>query len=120
MTEPDKNEDLKKFRQAGWVFLAMNLLYLVITYVVLPPMGIDWVQAAGYSLVALALFGTLAFFIHKGSRKVVVTVAAVYAARALYSGYTIALGTAFPLVPWVLPTTIISFYFLARALWDWR
>ena len=111
--------DLGKYRQAAWGFLAMNLLYLVVTWLALPPIGLNALEAAGYVVLALALFGTLSWFIHKGAKKLTVVLAALYAARAIYATYTLIAGTAFPIVPWVLPTIIITFYFLARALWDW-
>ncbi len=109
----------KKFVHAAWVFTAMNLAYLVITYLVLPPMGLDPVQMTGYSLLVLVLSGGVSWLIARGGRKLVMSLALIYFARAGYSAYTLMLGSAFPIVPWVLPTIIVTFYFLGRAAWDW-
>ena len=110
---------LKKYRQAAWGFFILNLLYLILVYVFLPPFNIGLWPAVGYTVLALALFGTLSYFIYKGKKTLVVVLAALWAARALLSTYTLIMGEAFSAVPYVLPTTILSFYLLGRALWDW-
>ncbi len=110
---------LKKYRQAAWGFFILNLLYLVLVYVFLPPFNIGLWAALGYTVLALALFGTLSYFIYKGKKTLVVVLAALWAARALLSTYTLITGEAFAAVPYVLPTTLLSFYLLGRALWDW-
>ncbi|MFQ5482433.1 MAG: hypothetical protein ACE5ER_06700 [Nitrospinaceae bacterium] len=108
-----------KYRQAAWGFLAMNLLYLVVTYLALPPIGLNYLDMMGYTALALILFGALAWGVYKGMRRLTVILAAVYGARAVFSVYTLVAGTAFPIVPWVLPTIVAAFYFLGRAAWDW-
>lgn len=117
-TEQD-NPGALKYRQAGWAFTLMNLAYLAITYIVLPPMGLDPVQMAGYTVLVLLLSGAVSWFLCRGARKLALVLAFLYAGRAGYAVYTLAAGTAFPIVPWVLPTILITFYFLGRPLWQW-
>ncbi len=121
MTDPEQTKisRLKKFKQAAWVFTGMNLLYLIITFVVIPPVGLEPTDMAIYCLVALVLSGGLSFLIAREGRKLAMSLALVFAARVGFSSYTMIAGTAFPIVPWVLPTVLISFYFLGRAAWDW-
>jgi len=108
----------KKYHQAAIGFVLLNIVYLALTYWKVPAFNIT-LQVVG-SLVFFILFvGVLAKFIYSGSRKLIVVLAAIYAGRVLFSTYTLAMGTAFPLVPYVLPTTLMGFYLFGRALWDW-
>lgn len=116
---PTDNRRTKKFIQAAWAFTGMNLLYLVITFFVMPPVGLDPVYGAISCLVALVLSGGLSLLIARQGRKLAMSLALIYAGRVGFSAYTIIAGTAFPIVPWVLPTVVIAFYFLGRATWDW-
>jgi len=121
MTEiqPTTESPLKKYHQAAWGFFFLNLLYLALFYVFLPPFNIGLGSALGYTVLALALFGTLSYFIYQGKKMFVVVLAAIWAARILLSVYTLMTGEAFAAVPYVLPTTLLAFYLLGRALWDW-
>ncbi len=116
---PTDNGRTKKFIQAAWAFTAMNLLYLVITFLVMPPVGLDPVHGVIFCLVAVVLSGGLSLLIARQGRKLAMSLALLYAGRVGFSAYTIFAGTAFPIVPWVLPTIVIAFYFLGRAAWDW-
>lgn len=109
----------KKFRQAGWMFTLMNLAYLILTYLVLPPMGLDPVQMVGYTVLVLILSGAVSWFLCRGARKLALMLAVFYAGRSGYAVYTLVAGSAFPIVPWVLPTIVIAFYFLGRPVWNW-
>ncbi len=109
---------LKKYHQAANGFVFLNGVYLVLAYWKVPSFNIT-TQTMG-SLVFFILFvGVLAKFIYGGSRKLVLVLAAIYAGRVLFSSYTLVIGTAFPLVPYVLPTTLIGFYLFGRIIWDW-
>jgi hypothetical protein len=109
---------LKKYHQAAIGFVILNGVYLVLAYWKVPSFNIT-TQTMG-SLVFFILFvGVLAKFIYGGSRKLVLVLAAIYAGRVLFSSYTLVIGTAFPLVPYVLPTTLIGFYLFGRIIWDW-
>lgn len=110
---------LKKYHQAAWGFFILNLIYIGLFYYFLPPFNIGIGAASGYTVLVLALFGTLSYFIYLGKKKFVVVLAALWAARVLLSGYALVTGEAFIAVPYVLPTTMLSFYLLGRALWDW-
>ncbi len=109
---------LKKYHQAAIGFVILNGVYLVLAYWKVPSFNIT-TQTMG-SLVFFILFvGVLAKFIYGGSRKLVLVLAAIYAGRVLFSSYTLVIGTAFPLVPYVLPTTLIGFYLFGRIIWTW-
>lgn len=110
--------NLKKYHQAAIGFVILNSAYLILAYWKVPSFNIT-TQTVG-SLVFFILFvGVLARFVYGGSRKLVLVLAAIYAGRVLFSSYTLVMGSAFPLVPYVLPTTLIGFYLFGRALWNW-
>ena len=110
--------NLKKYHQAAIGFVMLNSAYLVLAYWKVPSFNIT-TQTFG-SLVFFILFvGVLAKYIYGGSRKLVLVLAAIYAGRILFSGYTLVTGIAHPMVPYVLPTTLLSSYLLGRALWNW-
>lgn len=110
--------NLNKYRQAATGFVILNIMYLILAYWKVPSFNITAQTVA--SLVFFMIFvGVLAKFIYGGSRKLVLVLAAVYAGRILFSGYTLVTGIAHPMVPYVLPTTVLSFYLFGRALWDW-
>ena len=110
---------LQKFHQAAFGFLALNLVYLLLIYLFLPPFNLSLVEMAGYALLALALFGVLSYFIYKGSKTLAVVLAAIYSARSLLSAYALAAGEAFSAVPYVLPCLLITVYLLGRPVWNW-
>ena len=110
--------NLSHYHQAAIGFVLLNGVYLVLAYWKVPSFNIT-TQTVG-SLVFFILFvGVLARFIYGGSRKLVLVLAAVYAGRILFSAYTLMAGIAHPMVPYVLPTTVLSFYLFGRALWNW-
>jgi hypothetical protein len=109
---------LKKYHQAAIGFVLLNVMYLVLTYLKVPSFNITAQTVA--SLAFFILFvGVLAKFIYGGSRKLVLVLAAIYAGRILFSLYTLVTGIAHPMVPYVLPTTLLSFYLFGRTLWSW-
>ena len=110
---------LKKYHQAAIGFVLLNAAYLILTYWKVPSFDMTPAKAAGYLVFFIILVGVLAAFIYRGSRKLAVVLAAIYAARILFSSYTLVVETAFPLVPYVLPTTVLIFYLLGRAVWNW-
>jgi hypothetical protein len=110
--------DLKKYHQASIGFVLLNAAYLVLAYLKVPSFNIT-VQTMGYLVFFIVFVGILAKFIYGGSRKLVLVLAAVYAGRILFSAYTLVAGIAHPMVPYVLPTTLLSFYLFGRALWNW-
>ena len=110
---------LQKFHQAAIGFLSLNLINLLLVYLFLPPFNLSLVEAAGYTVLALALFGVLSYFIYKGSKTLAVVLAAIYSARSLLAAYTLVTGEAFSAVPYVLPCLLITVYLLGRPVWDW-
>ena len=110
--------DLKKYHQAALGFVFLNVAYLVLAYLKVPSFNIT-VQTMGYLVFFIVFVGMLAKFIYGGSKKLVLFLAAIYAGRILFSTYTLVAGIAHPMVPYVLPTTLLSFYLFGRALWSW-
>ena len=119
MPEPQSYPaNLKRYQQAAIGFVVLNIVYLMLAYWKVPSFNITAQSVA--SLVFFTIFiGVLAALIYRGSRKLVVVLAAIYAARILFSSYTLVVGTAFPLVSYVLPTTVLIFYLLGRTVWNW-
>jgi len=109
----------EKFHQAGIGFFILNIMYVGLVYYFLPPFNLGLLEGIGYTALALALFGSLSYFIYKGSRKLTVLLMAIYTARAVVSIYTLATEQAFVAVPYVLPGLVITVYVLGRPLWDW-
>jgi hypothetical protein len=118
MSDTPPPDRTSRYHLAAWMFTGMNVAYVVISFLVLPDIGLDLLEMAGYAAAVLMLSGVFSFFIYRGGRKLTATLTGIYAARSLYAGYTLIAGTAFPIVPWVLPTLLIACYFLARPLWD--
>lgn len=109
---------LNKYRQAAIGFVLLSVVYLALAYWKVPSFNIT-VQTMGSVVFFILFVGVLAKFIYGGSRKLVLVLAAIYAGRILFSVYTLVAGIAHPMVPYVLPTTLLSFYLFGRALWNW-
>lgn len=112
-------DPLKKYRHAAWGFAGLNLVYLVIFYLFLPPFNIGIGNAILYTSLTLALLGTLSYFMYRGSKILTLIVLIIYCARVLVSIYALTTGEAFTAVPFVLPTMVVTCYMLGRAVWDW-
>lgn len=109
---------VQKYQIAAYCFLASNIAYLILFWIFIPPFNMG--RSAVLSLAGiLALFVVLTIYIHRGRRLLTRILAVVYAGRSAFSIYSIAIGDAFQVVPYVLPLMILTFYFLARAGWDW-
>jgi len=109
---------LRKYRHAGWGFLILNTIWLVVfaRFLSIMNVGAALYAGAGFCLLLIAV---LAWFVGKGSRKLTLVLALIYAGRSVVSVYTVATGGAFPAVPYVLPCLFLSFYLLGRAAWNW-
>ncbi|MGP0629776.1 hypothetical protein ACTRW9_08710 [Nitrospina sp. 32_T5] len=118
--KPISESHVKKYRQAGWAFLLLNLYYVAMVYVFLPPFNLSVAEGAGYTALALALFGTLSYFIYRGGRILAGILIFIYTVRVSGSIYTLATGDAFEAVPYVLPSTVAALYMLCRAFFNWR
>ena len=112
--------DLKKYRLAGVGFFVLNMLYILIALLKLPPVdpAMNQVVYAGlFIFVFLVLILTPLIFC--GKRLLVQILTVIYGGRAVYSTYSLIGGEVFPAVPYFLPCLILSFYLLGRAAWDW-
>ena len=108
----------KKFTQAGYGFLGLNVAYLAIAMIFIPPFNLG--LSAILSLVAfLLLLGVLTHYLLKGKKRLAQVLAVIYGARSLFSAYSLMDVSTFPGVPYLLPCLLITFYLLGRAGWDW-
>mgnify|MGYP003991964753 FL=1 len=111
--------EVRKFTQAGYGFLGLNLAYLVIAMIFIPPFNLG--LSAVLSLVAfLLLLGVLTYYLLKGKKGLAQVLAIVYGARSIFSVYSLTDVSTFQAVPYLLPCLLIMFYLLGRAGWNWR
>ena len=112
--------DLKKYRLAGFGFMILNLLYLVIAWWKLPPVDLAMSKVVyGGFLALIALILLLTPLIFRGNKMLVQVLTFVYGGRAAFSIYFLISGDVFPAVPYLLPCVILTFYLLGRAAWGW-
>ena len=110
---------VRKFTQAGYGFLGLNLAYLVIAMIFIPPFNLG--LSAVLSLVAfLLLLGVLTYYLLKGKKRLAQALAIIYGARSIFSAYSLTDVSTFQAVPYLLPCLLITFYLLGRAGWNWR
>ena len=110
--------EARKFTQAGYGFLGLNLTYLVIAMVFIPPFNLG--LSAILSLVAfLLLLGVLTYYLLKGKRRLAQALTVIYGARSAFSAYSLMDISTFQAVPYLLPCLLVTFYLLGRAGWNW-
>ena len=111
--------EARKFTQAGYGFLGLNLAYLVIAMFFIPPFNLG--LSAVLSLVAfLLLLGVLTYYLLKGKKRLAQVLAIVYGARSIFSAYSMTDVSTFQAVPYLLPCLLVTSYLLGRAGWGWR
>jgi hypothetical protein len=111
---------LKKYRLAGFGFLVLNILYIIVAWWKLPPIDLTMskiVYVSFFVFIAIVLIVTP--FILNGGKTLVKVLAFMYGGRVAFSIYTLIGGDAFPAVPYLLPCVMLTFYLLGRAAWDW-
>ena len=115
-----ENAALKKYRCAAYGFLALNLIYILLLYIFPPPFSPELPEKILIAILLAALFAALAYYIHKGYRKLAIVLAVVYALRfVLILAATLFTGQFIESVPYVLTCLLLAFYMLGRAAWDW-
>jgi hypothetical protein len=108
----------RKFTQAGYGFLGLNIAYLVIAMIFIPPFNLG--LSAILSLIAfLLLLGVLTYYLLRRKRRLAQALAVIYGARSVLSAYSLMDVSTFQAVPYLLPCLLVSFYLLGRAGWDW-
>ena len=108
----------RKFTQAGYGFLGLNIAYLVIAMIFIPPFNLG--LSAILSLVAfLLVLGMLTYYLMKGKRRLAQALTVIYGARSTFSAYSLMDISTFEAVPYLLPCLLVTFYLLGRAGWDW-
>ncbi len=111
-------ETAAKYRVAAYVFLVLNLIYAVLGWLFMPPFAegipkeVVWIAVI---VMVLLLFPV----IRKGSRRWVRVLAVIFFIRSVGTGYVLATQETLPVVPFLFPCLVFTFYFLGRAGWDW-
>ena len=108
----------RKFRQAGYGFFVLNLIYLGVAMFFIPPFNLG--LTALLSLAAfILLLGLLTYYLLKEKKRLAQILAIIYGARSGFTAYSLITGETFQAVPFFLPCLIITFYLLGRAGGDW-
>jgi predicted neutral ceramidase superfamily lipid hydrolase len=108
----------RKFKQAGYGFLMMNLIYLVVVVKFIPALNFD--VSALLSFIAYALLlAFLTYYLLQEKKLMTQILALIYAGRSGNAIYFLLGDNIFPAVPFFLPCLLITFYMLGRAGWDW-
>ena len=109
---------LLKFKQAGYGFFLLNLIYLAVAIYFIPPFNLG--LTALLSIVAfLLLLGFFTYYLLQGKKLLAQTLAIIYGGRSIFTSYSLLAGDTFEAVPFILPCLLIAFYLLGRAGWDW-
>lgn len=108
----------KKYRVAGYGFLGLNILYLILAWVFLPPFNLGLSTLVSV-LAVLALAVILSLYICRGQKRLTQILAVIYGGRSAFAIYSLAGGQTFAAVPYFLPCLLLTFYLLGRAGWDW-
>ena len=108
----------RKFTHAGYGFLGLNLAYLLIAMIFIPPFNLG--LTAILSLAAfILLLGVLTYYLLKGKKRLAQILAVIYGLRLAFSAYSLMDVSTFQAVPYLLPCLLITFYLLGRAGWNW-
>jgi hypothetical protein len=108
----------RKFKQAGYGFFMMNLIYLVVVVKFIPALNFD-VSAVLSFLAYVLLLGFLTYYLLQEKKLLTQILALIYAGRSGNAIYFLLGDNIFPAVPFFLPCLLITFYMLGRAGWDW-
>ena len=108
----------RKYTQAGYGILALNIVYLLIAMIFIPPfnLGLSAILSLGAFLL---LLGVLTYYLLKGKRRLAQALTVIYGARSIFSAYSLMDISTFEAVPYLLPCLLVTFYLLGRAGWDW-
>ena len=112
--------DLKKYRLAGFGFLFLNILYVILAWWKLPPVDFAMSKIVYGGFLAFIIFVViLTPLIFRGKKLLVQVLAFIYGGRSVFSIYFLVGEGAFPAVPYLWPCMILTCYLLGRAAWDW-
>ena len=108
----------RKFTQAGYGFLGLNVVYLAIAMYFIPPFNLG--LTAGLSLLAFVLLlGVLTYYLLQGKKRLAQVLAIIYGLRSIFAINSLMDVSTFQAVPFFLPCLFLAFYLLGRAGWDW-
>ena len=108
----------RKFKQAGYGFFLLNLIYLAVAIYFIPPFNLG--LSALLSLLAfLLLLGFFTYYLLQGKKLLAQILAILYGGRSVFTSYSLLAGDTFEAVPFILPCLLIAFYLLGRAAWNW-
>ena len=108
----------RKFTQAGYGFLGLNVVYLAIAMYFIPPFNLG--LTAVLSLLAFVLLlGVLTYYLLQGKKRLAQVLAIIYGLRSIFAINSLMAVSTFQAVPFFLPCLVLTFYLLGRAGWDW-
>ena len=108
----------RKFKQAGYGFFLLNLIYLAVAIYFIPPFNLG--LTALLSLLAfLLLLVFFTYYLLQGKKLLAQILAILYGGRSVFTSYSLLAGDIFEAVPFILPCLLITFYILGRAAWNW-
>ena len=108
----------RKFKQAGYGFFLLNLVYLSVAIYFIPPFNLG--LTALLSLLAfLLLLGLFTYYLLQGEKLLAQILVIIYGGRSVFTSYSLLAGDTFEAVPFILPCLLIVFYLLGRAGWNW-
>jgi FtsH-binding integral membrane protein len=117
----DDNRRIKKYHLAGKGFFVINLVYLGLFYFFPPPFELELLGKVILIAFLIALIVFLSRLIYKGKRKLVITLAVIYALRViLVISSVVMMGDMIDFIPYALTCMILIFYLLGRAAWNWK
>jgi len=109
---------LRRFKDAAYGFLLLNLIYLALAIFFIPPFNIGLTTL--FSLLAFFLLLVIfTYYLFQGKKLLAKFLAVIYGARSVFAAYSLFAGDTFPAVPYFLPCLLITFYLLVRAGWNW-
>tara|TARA_B100000029_G_scaffold466491_1_gene502056 strand:+ start:288 stop:677 length:390 start_codon:yes stop_codon:yes gene_type:complete len=112
------SDPLRRFKDAGYGFLLLNVIYLALAIFFIPPFNIG--LTTFFSLLAFfLLLGIFTYYLFQGKKLLAKFLAVIYGARSVFTAYSLFAGDTFPAVPYFLPCLLITFYLLVRAGWNW-
>jgi len=107
-----------KFKQAGYGFFLLNMIYLAVAIYFIPPFNLG-LTALLSLLMFLLLLGLFTYYLLQEKKLLAQILAVIYGGRSVFTSYSLLAGDTFEAIPFILPCLLLVFYFLGRAGWNW-
>ena len=107
-----------KFKQVGYGFFILNLIYLAVAVYFIPPFNLGLTAFLSF-LSFLLLLCVFTYHLLQEKKLLAKILAIIYGGRSVFTSYSLMVGDTFEAVPFILPCLLIAFYLLGRAAWNW-